>query len=95
MANFPHSSVQIVDSQGRLTREGSRFLQELWERTGGANNVLDDVTTADNVLSHTTVDLLDGAAAASATLTNAPSAGNPSKWVPVDDNGTTRYIPAW
>jgi hypothetical protein len=36
-----------------------------------------------------------GAAAATGTLTNAPAAGNPTKWIPVDDNGTTRYIPAW
>jgi hypothetical protein len=26
---------------------------------------------------------------------NAPAAGNPTKWIPIDDNGTTRYIPAW
>lgn len=37
----------------------------------------------------------NGAAAAGGTLLNAPAAGNPTKWIPVDDNGTTRYIPAW
>lgn len=37
----------------------------------------------------------DGAAASSATLTNAPAAGNPTKWIPINDNGTTRYMPAW
>jgi hypothetical protein len=37
----------------------------------------------------------NGAAAAAGTLTNAPAAGNPTKWIPIDDNGTTRYIPAW
>lgn len=37
----------------------------------------------------------DGAAANTGTLTNAPAAGNPTKWIPVDDNGTTRYLPAW
>ena len=37
----------------------------------------------------------DGAAAQVGTLTNAPCAGNPSKWIPIDDNGTTRYLPAW
>lgn len=37
----------------------------------------------------------NGAAAATGTLTNAPSAGNPTKWIPIDDNGTTRYVPAW
>lgn len=39
--------------------------------------------------------LTNGAAAASGTLTNAPAAGNPTKWVPINDAGTTRYIPAW
>lgn len=37
----------------------------------------------------------DGAAAQVGTLTNAPAAGNPTKWIPINDNGTTRYIPAW
>lgn len=37
----------------------------------------------------------DGAAAATGTLTNAPAAGNPTKWIAINDNGTTRYIPAW
>lgn len=37
----------------------------------------------------------DGAAAAAGTLGNAPAAGNPTKWIPIDDNGTIRYIPAW
>jgi hypothetical protein len=37
----------------------------------------------------------DGAGVAAGTLTNAPSAGDPTKWIPVDDNGVTRYIPAW
>lgn len=29
------------------------------------------------------------------TLTAGPVAGNPTKWLPYDDNGTTRYIPSW
>lgn len=43
----------------------------------------------------TTTALANGAAAAAGTLTNAPVAGNPSKWIGIDDNGTVRYIPAW
>jgi hypothetical protein len=39
--------------------------------------------------------LTNGAAAAVGTLTNAPVAGNPTKWAPINDNGTTRYIPMW
>ena len=37
----------------------------------------------------------NGAGASAGTLTNSPSAGNPTKWIPINDNGTTRYIPAW
>lgn len=37
----------------------------------------------------------DGAGASSGTMTNAPVAGNPTKWLKFDDNGTDRFIPAW
>jgi hypothetical protein len=37
----------------------------------------------------------NNAAAAAGTLGNAPVAGNPTKWIPIDDNGTIRNIPAW
>jgi hypothetical protein len=37
----------------------------------------------------------NGAGASTGTLTNAPAAGNPTKWIPISDNGVTRYIPAW
>ena len=39
--------------------------------------------------------LTDGAGAAAGTLANAPSAGNPTKWIAIDDAGTTRRIPTW
>lgn len=37
----------------------------------------------------------DGAGAQIGTLLNAPSAGNPTKWLSFNDSGTTRYIPSW
>jgi len=37
----------------------------------------------------------NGAAAQLGTLTNAPAAGNPTKWLKINDNGTIRHIPAW
>jgi len=43
----------------------------------------------------TNTSFTNGAAASSGTLTNAPAAGNPTKWVPINDNGTTRYVPTW
>jgi hypothetical protein len=43
----------------------------------------------------TSVSLTNGAGAAVGTILNAPVAGNPTKWVAINDNGTTRYIPSW
>lgn len=45
---------------------------------------------------HTTSSALtNGAGVALGTLATAPAAGNPTKWIGIDDNGTVRYIPAW
>lgn len=44
---------------------------------------------------HTKAALTNGAGVAAGTLLNAPAAGNPTKWMPFDDNGITRYVPAW
>ena len=35
------------------------------------------------------------AGASVGTLTNAPSAGDPTKWITINDNGTLRRIPTW
>lgn len=53
------------------------------------------LTLSNTTLLATSVALTNGAAAAVGTLGNAPTAGNPTKWIPISDNGTTRYIPAW
>jgi hypothetical protein len=39
--------------------------------------------------------LTDNAGANTATLDNSPITGNPTKWIAINDNGTTRYIPTW
>lgn len=53
------------------------------------------ITTASGTLHTTSAPLTNGAGSATGTLTNAPTAGNPTKWVPINDNGTIRYMPAW
>lgn len=50
---------------------------------------------AGGTLLSTSAALTNGAGSAAGTLANAPAAGNPTKWVPVNDNGTTRYVPMW
>jgi hypothetical protein len=43
----------------------------------------------------TSAALTTGAGAALGTLANAPAAGNPTKWIKINDNGTIRAVPAW
>lgn len=58
--------------------------------------ILRDIFTNDaTFFLRTKTSLTNSAAAATATLTNAPVAGNPTKWIGIDDNGVTRQIPAW
>lgn len=52
-------------------------------------------TTGATFALQTATTLTDNAAAQVATMTNGPAAGNPTKWIAINDNGTTRYIPAW
>ena len=39
--------------------------------------------------------LTDNTGANTATLNNSPITGDPTKWIAINDNGTTRYIPTW
>lgn len=74
---------------------GSNVVTTFNNTTNGSITSLGGITTASTTLHTTTVALTNGAAAAAGTLANAPVAGNPTKWVPINDNGTTRYIPCW
>lgn len=73
-----------------LYRTGANAL-----KTDGAFSVNGALEVSSAVLIKSNTTLTNGAAAAAGTLLNAPSAGNPTKWIPINDNGTTRYIPAW
>ncbi len=53
------------------------------------------IVQASAQLARTSVAYTNNAAAQAATLLNGPTAGNPTKWIPVNDNGTIRNIPAW
>jgi len=53
------------------------------------------VTVGSTTLLTTSVALTDVSGVGAGTITNAPSAGNPTKWISIVDNGTTRKIPTW
>lgn len=59
---------------------------------GGRTNISPG---ASGELVSTNAALTTGAGASSGTLTNAPAAGNPTKWIKINDNGTIRSVPAW
>lgn len=62
---------------------------------GGAASATQFTSSATDFLIAKSGTLVNGAAAQLGTLTNAPVAGNPTKWVAINDNGTTRHLPAW
>jgi hypothetical protein len=74
----------VISGSGVVTRVSS---------TGLA--VTGTLTTSSTTLHTSSVSLTNGAGSSVGTLTNAPSVGNPTKWIPIVDNGTTRYIPCW
>lgn len=58
--------------------------------------VTGDIYTSDATFMHrTATGWSNGAGTSTGTLTNAPAGGNPTSWIAIDDNGTTRHIPAW
>lgn len=76
---------------GILTATPSDFIH-----VAGASIRADDFKTVLAAFMMRTVTAWNnGAAAAVGTLNNAPTAGDPTKWIPVDDNGITRHMPAW
>lgn len=85
------SSQIILATNGSIKAQFDSTLNGNWNLQGG-DGVYTNSTT---FMLRSKVALSNGAAANTGTLTNAPSSGNPSKWLPYDDNGTTRYIPAW
>lgn len=78
----PGSNISITNADGSITIATS-------------SSITADINNNTGRLIDSTVSLTNGAGALVGTLTNSPVTGNPTKWIPIDDNGTTRYIPAW
>lgn len=67
-----------------MTGTAPNFFQGIIQIPGGAQAILQSTTA-----------MTSNAGSGAGTLTNAPAAGNPTKWVPFNDNGTIRNIPMW
>jgi hypothetical protein len=76
------SNIAITNADGSITiATGASITSDLKNNTG---RLIDSSVT-----------LTNGSGAAAATMTNGPTAGNPTKWIPINDNGTIRHIPSW
>ena len=87
-ARLPGVKARLVQGAD-LTNEWRRVLED-WEKT---------LLRADAIYEKLS-NLAEGKAVATGTKTptlggNAPIDGGPSKWIAVDDDGTTRYFPLW
>ena len=94
------ASVTIVDLPAGTTVSGIELFEAVQTSSGVGSSVqltLNQMrvvpTTA--TLITTSVTMTNGAGVATATMTNAPVAGNPTKWIAISDNGVTRFIPCW
>lgn len=70
--------------QVRVSTAGNLTITGAFTKPGGASPIISTNTA-----------ITSGAGASAGTLLDAPIAGNPTKWIPINDNGTTRYFPSW
>jgi len=90
--------LKLINGTNGGTPAGGGYFYSLagnlhWVDTGGFDSIVSFGTG--QLASVTGVAFTNNAAAAVGTLTNAPAAGNPTRWIPINDNGTIRNIPAW
>ena len=79
-----------------LKRSGALLQARLGDDTAFTEFECSNIITNNAAAAFSTnTTLADGAGAQVGTLANAPTAGNPTKWISFDDNGTTRYLPSW
>ena len=94
VATFGSTTSGTSTTAAAILGKSLGLTENLW--VGGTGNFAGVLTTIGGATFHTTSSALtNGAGVAAGTLLNAPAAGNPTKWIGINDNGTTRYIPAW
>lgn len=81
--------IDIIREMGTIASQNS---DNISITDGNINATLTNNATQ---LLETSQTLTNYSGAAAGTITNAPSVGNPTKWIKINDNGTSRYIPCW
>ncbi len=82
---------------GHFFNNGNFLLDTLFPADNGNKlQVSGSISQQDvGAILHATAAMNNGAGVSAGTLLNAPAAGNPTKWLPFDDAGVTRFIPSW
>ncbi len=94
LRNITFTTAQIIGTGWNVLADGS--INTLGNLVV-TNSLIGATLTLTNgtVLVTTNTNFANGAAGNTGTLTNSPAAGNPTKWIAINDNGTVRHIPAW
>lgn len=87
--------IPVAGSTRWVTLAGSAAGNPTLGVSGGKLAVSAALVLSQVQLLETSVALTNNAAGFVGTLLNAPVAGDPTKWIPINDNGTVRNIPAW
>lgn len=87
----------VTETKMTLFPGGNLQIGNAVAETAGAERlqVNGSLSISDATMIRTYTAFGNGAGAGAGTLTNAPAAGDPTKWIPINDNGTVRHIPAW
>lgn len=95
-SSYPsYATIRTVDSGSTSRVERVRVTLGLGVGTGSDPGIGLIYTNSASFMLRTKTSLTGGGTGNVPTLTSGPVTGNPTKWLPYDDNGTTRYIPAW
>lgn len=101
VSNLAELAAIILSQPSNTPQNIEQTFEQTFEQTQSQQDIYTPPVVIDNdnrnpkALVTSGVTLNNFAGAATATLTNAPTAGNPTKWVAINDNGVTRYIPTW
>ena len=92
---FQSGGINFLQAGAGVAGNPITFTTPLAISAAGNTTVAGSLTLAGGQLLATSAALTNNAGAQIATITNGPTAGNPTKWFPINDNGTIRNIPSW
>ena len=86
--NLSAATILTLEGSSQNATFAGTVTMAAWPQIGNDGNATYVLQSKTDITAYT-------AGSATGTLTNAPSAGNPTKWITINDNGTLRRIPTW